>query len=320
MDAEEYATFVRLAMRHYDDTRDRSLQTKDYRLGVSDLGGCHNYAALLTKQTPFSDSPSRGAAMLGTFIHAGVAEAMRHADPDLLIEHEVEITLPNGVELLGHADRIDRAENSVTDDKTVDRLGDVRRAGPTQQQEWQVTLYALGAVQQGLLDGAKPITCRLVWWDRSGKDDLPHVWQTTYPTMADLERAVQPAVEWLDDVIYAVKEGEDASRDKPVDWCASSCPYYSVCRVADLPEVEELITDESVVRAVESYRAGLELAKEADSLKESGKSVFDGISGMVRTEDGSTFRLRWITIAGKTVKEHERLPYRRLDLREVSGQ
>lgn len=314
MDATEYATFARLAMRNYDDQRDRSRQTADFRLGVSDIGKCRQYAALLTKQTPFSDAPDRGSAMLGTFIHEGIEHVMAEADPDLLIGPTLEITLPNGVELTGHADRVDRVENSVTDDKTVAALGDVRRNGPTDQQQWQVLFYALGCIQAGILDESKPLILRICWWDRTGREDTPHVWQTLYDP-----KMLEPAMDWLHDVMYAVEHDEDASRDKSVDWCASSCAYYSTCRVADLPEVDSLITDPLVVRAVDSYEAGKDMMKEGESLKDAGKEIFDGINGMVRLSDGRTFRLRWITVAGKTVKEHERAPYRRLDLREVSG-
>ena len=321
MDATEYAAWARLAMRHYDDNRPRSLQTKEHRLGVSDIGSCRQYATLLTKQTPFSDAPARGAAMLGTFIHEGIERVMAAADPEILVGAEVKITLANGVELTGHPDRIDPGERSITDDKTVAALGDVRRNGPTDQQRWQVLMYALGAIQGGLLpDDGQPIIVRIVWWDRSGKEDEPYVWQQTIESREHLEVELGAAVEWLSDVIYAVKNDEDASRDKPVDWCASSCPFYSMCRLPDLPGVDELITDAEVVRAVESYRAGVALAKEADSLKDAGKAIFDGISGMIRRPDGTMMRLRWITVGAKTIKEHERSPYRRLDLREVKGE
>jgi hypothetical protein len=306
-------------MRAFDDTRDRSQQTKDYRLGVSDIGTCRQYATLLTKQTPFTDAPDRGAAMLGTFIHTGIEQVMLHHDPDLIVGAEVTVDLPNGVQLSGHPDRVDVAENSVTDDKTVAALGDVRRAGPTPQQEWQVLFYAAGACQIGMLNPDAPITTRICWWDRTGKEDVPHVWQTTFPDYESLMSFLEPALEWLDDVMYAVRQDEDASRDKPVDWCAAACQFYSTCRVSDLPEVDELITDPTVVRAVDSYQAGLAMAKEAASLKDAGKELFDGISGMVRTADGRMMRLRWITVGEKIVAEHPRAAHRRLDLREVKA-
>jgi hypothetical protein len=309
--AEEYAQHMKMVLRAYDSQRPRSRQTKEFRLGVSDIGGCPQYAVYITKQEPFSDAPDTTAAMWGTFLHQGIEHARKHDDPDIIVDAEVLITLSNGVQLTGHPDAIDQAENSLTDDKTVDGLGVVQRHGPTEHQEFQLALYALGAVQSGLL---KPddLTVRLIWYDRSGAEHEPHVWQKTWHP-----DDVEPAVDWLDNVIYAVQHEEEAEKTPAFDFCAATCPYFSKCRLPDLPEVEDIIEDEEVVRAVESYLAGHELEGEGKRLKKAGRALIDGVSGMVELDDGRKVRARWISIGASKIAATERKPYKRLDLREV---
>ena len=312
MDTETYAETMRLTLRSYDSQRPRSKQTQAYLLGVSDIGGCPQYAKLLTEQTPFSDAPDTTAAMWGTFLHEGITKARAHANPTLIHDALVKINLPNGVEVQGHPDEIDPEENSITDYKTVDGIAVPRRSGPTEKQEFQVDLYALGAVQAGLLDPDKPITVRIIWFDRAGKDKIPHVWQKEWHP-----DNVNPAVDWLDSVMYAVTNHEDAERTPPVDFCAATCPFYSVCRIPDLPEVDELITDETIKQAVDSYLAGQVMSKEGEALKRSAKSLIDGVSGMVELDDGRQVRARWISIGASKVAATERHPYKRLSLLEV---
>lgn len=311
MTAEEYAEHMRLVLRSFDSQRPRSRQTQEYRLGVSDIGGCPQYAVYITKQEPFSDAPDKTAAMWGTFMHDGIEKARIHDDPSLIVGAEVTIDLPNGVQLTGHPDVIDQAENSLTDDKTVDGLGVVDRHGPSEHQEFQLDLYALGAVQAGLLD-PENLTVRLIWYDRSGAEHQPVVWQKQWHP-----DNITPAVEWLDNVIYAVKHGEEAEKTPAFDFCAATCPFFSKCRLPDLPEVEDVIEDQDVVRAVESYLAGHELEAEGKRLKKAGRSMIDGISGMVELEDGRHVRARWISIGASKIAATERKAYKRLDLREV---
>jgi len=308
MNAEEYGQYMRLALRKFDDSRPRSLQSAEYRLGVSDIGHCPQYAVNVIKQTPASDAPDRTAALWGTFLHDGIEEAMKHLNPALVCNPEVLIELPNGVSLTGHPDRVDQAENSVTDDKTVNGTGLVARKGPSEQQEFQVAMYALGCVQKGLLDPSKPIIVRIVWHDRSGKQSDPVVWQKVW-SPAD----VDPAVDWLDSVIYAVKHGEDAERVPPVDMCANTCQFYSTCRLPNLPEVDELIEDPRIVEAVTAYLDGQQEAKQGKELQAAAHSVLTGIAGIVNTPDGRTIRLRWI---GKPATDKQASSVR-IDVREI---
>ncbi len=176
--------------------------------------------------------------------------------------------------------------------------------GPTFQQKAQVYLYAMGCTQAGLLRLDPDLIVRICWWDRSGNEPMPHVWQENFdPTF------LIQIVDWLETVRYAVTNGEDAERTPSVDWCRKCCRFYSVCRLPDLPEVEDFITDEPSMDAARVYLEGTQLAKEAKSMTESAKAMLDGISGT--TADG--VRVRWISVPGGGGKQ----AYRRLDVRKV---
>lgn len=306
---DEYAEQMRLMVREYDQSRPRSIQSANHQLGVSDVGGCPQYAVLMTRQEPFTDSPEVWPAIVGTAVHSSLEQARNLIDPDIVTDASVTVVMPNGVTLTGHPDALDPDENSITDDKTADGLGVVGRKGPSRKQRWQVAMYAKGAVDEGLLQ-PDPII-RIVWWDRSGADSVPVVWQQQG---YDLE--VAEATEWLDDVMYAVKHGEDAAKTPPLEWCAKCCPFYTGCRVDDLPEVDGPITDEQVVDALEVYQEGKLLEREAKKMTGSAKAVLDGHSG-IAVIDGKKIRLRWQNVNTTHVEAYERAGYRKIDIRVV---
>jgi hypothetical protein len=304
MNGEEYAAYMRAALEMLDSSRDRTVLSKSHHLGVSDVGGCPQYAVLMIRQTEFTDAPDSTKAQIGTALHRLYEDARRNLDPDLLVGHTVKIRLSNGVELEGHPDVTDLDEGSVTDDKTSDGLGLVRRNGPTRQQVIQVHLYALGEIQAGRL--TPECIVRLVFWDRSGREPEPYVWQQQFDP-----EVITEATEWLDDVLYAVKNGEDAQRTPPLDWCRVACPFYSACRLPALPEVEDFITDEPTMQAIDTYVEGKRLSKQADSMVRSSKEALEGIAGVTTTG----YRVRWVSIP----QSGDRFAYRRIDVRKVTA-
>lgn len=308
---EEYAEELKLLIRHYDASRPRSRQSAEHRLGVSDVGGCPQYAVLMIRQAPFTDAPDPWAAVMGTAVHHVTEQARAFGDPDVITDAELTVTMPNGVELTGHPDAIDQRENSITDDKSVDGVGVVRRAGPEDKQRWQVAMYAKGAVDAGLLEPDPLI--RLVWLDRSGKDSDPVVWQKV-----GYDEEIVEATEWLDDVIYHVQHQLDADKTPSIEWCAKACPFYTGCRLedGDLPNTDTEITDDAAIRAVSVYLEGRDLKKEATSMMESAKAELDGHVG-VADIDGHRIRVRWTSVNTSHVEAYERAGYRKLDVREV---
>ena len=100
-----------------------------------------------------------------------------------------------------------------------------------------------------------------------------------------------------------------AYRDRP--W------HRSTCRLPDLPEVDDLITDGETVDAAVAYRTGLSMENEGKAIKRAAKSQLDGTSGIIVVDDAHRLRLRWISVDEVTVKETTRAAHKRIDLRDI---
>ena len=224
MDADEFAGHFCFDLNSYELLSPRSRQQDAGRIGVSDLFTCREKVRRIIANHPVTDVPDKTAAIIGTYVHAGVLEARKAARPHLLHEVELHITLPNGFVLLGHADEIDPTEPAVTDLKTKAGLDLIRRAGADEQMRAQRHVYYLGALQAGLVHSDKGVV-RNVFIDRSGHDPHPHVEQE--PFSMDVVYAAQ---EWLSDATYAADHGEEAIKDWPRNMCANYCPFYTSCR------------------------------------------------------------------------------------------
>ena len=70
--AEDYALQWAADVAVAEATRDRTLQTQQRILGVSDIGHCRSYAARFLNGDPFTDAGQSSAAVEGTAIHAYV--------------------------------------------------------------------------------------------------------------------------------------------------------------------------------------------------------------------------------------------------------
>ena len=287
----------------------RSKQSKNHVLGVSDIGGCREYVRRMIVAEPFSHEPDgyNLASFVGTAVgdHIERAVARWYQDKGLDAETQlsVKIALPNGVVLNGHPDLV--VEDVVVDFKTVDGLGVVRRH-PRRQHRWQVTLYTAALMLQGRLTDHP--TCVLVYLDRSGEETTPHVVMWEYDS-----RDLDEIVDWIDDVIYALANNEEASRDKPRDWCFACCPFAGACRGGD-SDVTGLIEDEDFIAAVKTYREAGERARQAERDKKAAASELSGLSGST-----GEFSVRWINVGATVVPEQVRAAYSRLDIRPIRG-
>jgi hypothetical protein len=78
------------SLEAYDSQRDRSQQVE---VGPSAIGGCRRQVYHILKQSPKVNSETESlASILGTFIHAGIAESIKREDPfgdNFIIEQEV---------------------------------------------------------------------------------------------------------------------------------------------------------------------------------------------------------------------------------------
>lgn len=296
MEANEYAERFWLDLADADGKSERSQQSVSGLIGPSDMV-CRERARHITIGTPMTDRNASAAAIMGTFIHKGLEKSRGDLHPHLLHEVAIEIELPNGAVMVGHADEIDPLENSVTDFKTVGDLNYRRRIGVDIAHLRQVHLYALGLVQAEILR-PNPIV-RICYVDRSGANNVPFVYQQRFD-----EEIIAGCNDWVSDVIYAVVNKEEASKDWPREMCRRFCPYYSTCRSDEL--TGEAIMGEMATAAHTYYEANKQEA-ENKKIKEQARVHLDGVNGF--TEEGVA--VRWITV-NKDEGSYDRIEVRKL--------
>jgi len=289
----DWARIFTADLLQHDKQSDRSQQAERGLLGPSDLI-CRERARRVTiGAVPDRESGSL-AAILGTHIHEGIRKAREAVNPQLLHEVEVLITLPSGATITGHADEVDPVENSVTDFKTVGDLAYRKRIGPDENHIRQVTLYALGLVQQGVLM-PNPLL-RLAYLDRSGRTSAPYVYEFSFD-----EENIRFSDAFIQDIIYAVKNGEEAPKDWPREMCRRFCQFYFSCRTDDNPD------GQLSPQAVEAARVYLEAHRAAGEQNEIKTGAREALRGVEGTGDGMS--VRW------TVVNTSNEPFERIDVR-----
>ncbi len=296
-------------IRDYGINSPRSQQSRDGILGPSDLGFCRQKAVLTTRGVPDSDEQSIAAAQIGTAVHEYVAKAFKARHPDWIIDdHKVTATFPSGAAIAGTPDIIAPEWNAIIDVKTVDGFAWVKREGTSQNHKYQRHAYALGAVQEGLLDDSRTVYVGNLYIDRSGKEPEPYfVMEEFDPTLTD------EIDSWIQDVIYAVKNGEDAQRDIPAAVCERICSKFTACRgELETHEGGEFIEDPTLISAIGMYVEARDLSKQADQMKKEAQVRLLGVNG--RTSD---YQVRWVDVAPTTVESFEKVGYSRMDVRKV---
>jgi hypothetical protein len=301
------ATMVRRAIDASMNESDRSKWAESNHLGVSDIGTCHEYVRRMILGLPWTDEQENfAAAFVGTAVGEHVERAIKVVFGDeVTIQRKVVVhLLVRGytLDLPGTADII-VSPDGLLDVKTKDGLGVVRRTGLTQQQVFQLVLYAAALIQEGVLPENPMIGCAFV--DRSGREPDPYVFGFQYS-----ERLLQDAIDWIGDVIYASENDEVAQKDPPRPWCFMCCPYASDCRGGDT-DVEGLLVDPVIKDAVAVYTESNALIRQAEKDKKSALSVLEGISGST-----GEHTVRWIEIGASDVA-FTRSAHKRIDIRPV---
>lgn len=317
MTPEEYSAQWAADLSVAEASRDRTVQTQQRLLGVSDIMGCRSYAARFLNGDTFTDADQSSAAMAGTAIHAYVLPIMAEDDDQREYERELTVTLSNGFQVLGHGDLLDFREPSATDLKTVDGLAGVKRHGATPQQRMQRQLTGAGMVQTGEVSDPRDLIVRNVWMDRGDLLATPHVEQEPYdPSWLDT------AATWVDEVAYHVDNDlvEQAPKDKDIFWCRQFCPFVAACRGEEKAAVDEVIEDDELAVAAALRREAIDMEREAKELRKASDEVLSRVQDakvLVRHSDGREFRL-----ASTWVKESEvaytRKPYYKLDVKELT--
>lgn len=303
---------VREAINHASDNTDRSKQQQDFRLGVSNIGHCRQYARYLMLQTAPTDYRDKNAAFFGTIAGEAIEQQIIESHPDWMVQGEIVFNIPSGGTMLGHYDIAIPADDEtgrpqiLADLKSKAELETVRRYGQSTQQRFQLHMYAKALMDEGIFDPTKPTYVANIFFDRSGKDPVPYVIGDEFdPTV------IEHIDEWINDVKYAVLQGEDAPRDMPREWCWNWCEYASLCRGNDT-DVEGLIEDPEVLAAVEAYTEATAMESQAKKMKNSAKIVLNRIDG------GSTgeHTVRWVEV-GPSQVSFTRDAYRKLDIRRI---
>lgn len=297
------------AIHDYSYNDPRSKQSRDGILGPSDLGFCRQKAVLTTRGIGQTDETNEAPARIGTAIHRYLAMAFQSADMGWIADSEkVTATFPSGAVISGTPDLICVNENAIIDVKTVDGFEWIKRNGTSQNHKYQRHAYALGALQNGLLSWKKPIYVGNMYIDRSGKEKEP------YFIIEEFDQDLTAEIDsWIQDVIYAVKNGEDASRDVPSAVCEKICPFFTACRGSlEVHEGGVLISDEESLNAVAMYVEARDMAKEAEQMKKEAQLRLQGITGTTGEWD-----VRWVEVAPTVIQSFEKSGYMRMDVRRV---
>ena len=102
------------------------------------------------------------------------------------------------------------------------------------------------------------------------------------------------------------KNGEEAQKDKPRDWCWNYCPYATDCRGRDT-DASGLIEDPVTTEAIAAYRVcGQTWGRRED--KKSALAVLP-----TPPAPRAEFAVRWVEVPGGHV-EHDRAPYRKIGI------
>lgn len=297
-------------MRQMHDT-DRSQQAQEFRVGVSDLGFCsERLRRFLDRQVP--DEIDMLPAFHGTWLGEGIERAVGVAFPEALIQSTVTITLHGEhsiYEVPGHPDII-FPHGVLLDVKSANGLSIPARSGfEDRAKRFQRHCYAFAAYTEGLFDdgvGMEDIAVGNVWVDRSA--DERRLLVRTEPFDREV---IREAEEWLDDVVYAWQNKEEARKEPPREMCAKACGFYRTCRAFDT-DVSGLLTDPEVLDAVTLYKEGSALMAEGKRKQKEAKSTLKDVSGST-----GEFAVRWLEVPPTKVEAFEKAGYTKLTLSKL---
>ena len=203
-------SMLKRALENQDSKRSRSQQVE---IGPSQIGGCRRQVYYQLTDTPTTHQPDKLASIMGTGIHAMIADAIKSEDPfgdNFLIEQEMD-----AFGIPAHTDLYIKDRQLVVDWKTTTKAG--LRYFPSEQQIMQVQLYA----HMLKANGENPKEVSLVTIARDGKMEHIQVHSEAYdPAKAE------SGLLWLEEVKVAATKGEIPAPEKPKHFCFASCSWY----------------------------------------------------------------------------------------------
>jgi len=209
---------LRSALETHDNQRPRSQQKA---LGPSSIGDCSRRVWHASHDTPHTNQTDGLPAILGTAIHAAIAEAIALEDPfgdDFLIEETVQ-----GLGRTGHVDLFIRSAGLVVDWKTTKKKS--LRYFPSEQQTLQVQVY--GVLMEEM--GHKVNEVCLVAIPRDGEMADIKAWRTTYNRETGLR-----GLNWLEKIENMETK---PAPEKNVKFCSKYCNFYDASGEVGCPSL-----------------------------------------------------------------------------------
>jgi hypothetical protein len=207
---------LKTALVENDKARERSLQTE---IGASSVYGCSRQAWNIIHQQPKVNLNTESlGAIIGTAVHATLAEAMKQADTfdDFLIEEEFKTP-----DLKGHVDLYIKSTKTVIDWKTTTKKNMSRF--PSEQQKMQVHLYGYLIEENGL-----PVeTVALCAIPRDGWMKDVRIWETPYSREIALA-----GIQWVHDLQSQLSP---PAPERPKQFCKDFCEFYDERGVSGCP-------------------------------------------------------------------------------------
>ena len=207
------------ALAGHDAQRDRSQQVD---IGPSSIGDCKRRVFMALTNAPKVNPTDSLAAIMGTFIHAGIAEAIKREDPfgdNFMIEQEFAIE-----GLRGHIDLYIKDRKQVVDWKTTKAKS--LRYFPSEQQRMQVQMYGYLLNQNGY--EVEKVSLVAIARDGGFNDVREHT-EDYDPEMA------QAGLKWIEEIKQAAEKNEVPAPEKDVYFCRSFCSYYDATGVNGCP-------------------------------------------------------------------------------------
>jgi hypothetical protein len=312
---EQIAAEFYQAVNDWSNRTERSQQSADFKIGVSDLGLCSEKVRrkLLRQSEPERDA---WTAFLGTWVGEGVEIAIKKRFPDVIIQSEVTVEMEIDVsgnhfslKIPGHPDVIWPEQGLLIDNKGAFGFAKVKRYGMNDtQKRFQRHLYGHAAFHAGMFGDLAYDQIRVgnMWHDRSGGEKSFYV--QTEPLD---EGVVEEAKAWLEEVVYNYLQGTEAPKEPGREFCQGYCGFYDDCRALDT-DVSGMIEDPDLLDAVELVLESKELDRQAKALKAEGEYLLKGVRGST-----GTHFVRWVDVGPSVIREGMRAGYSRLQISRV---
>lgn len=266
-------------IRVWQNNSARSQQSTARILGPSEVGHCREYVRATIVGDPKAEaSKIKWAAFVGTAVGDMAERALSETLDNVVTQERLTCTLPRlGIKVTGSTDaRFERddtitvAQNELIDFKTKDGLETIKREQPSLKELIQLSIYLVGALQNKLVD--EEAIASLVYIDRSGGDSRG--WNYTI----DVEMAyeyLEIAEQRLEEIMNAIAAGTSQSylRDMPESWCHHvQCPFRDACWGGEEYRPTNEIEHPEMIKAVDLYVEGRDLAKVAKQYQSTAKS------------------------------------------------